>query len=57
MMDDSVQRQLGWSEERKSAWRIERLLEEEIKLLQQILARLPAPATYLPTVGVVVVRE
>ena len=57
MIDDSVQRQLGWTEERKSAYRIEKLLEEEIKLLRQILGRLPAPPTYQPTTAIVVVRE
>jgi hypothetical protein len=35
----------GWSEERRQAHRIERLLEEQIQLLQQILAALP-PATF-----------
>jgi hypothetical protein len=34
--------------------RIERLLEEEVKLLQQILERLPAPPSYLPTIGVTI---
>jgi hypothetical protein len=34
--------------------RIERLLEQEIILLQQILERLPVPQTYQPTVAVTV---
>jgi hypothetical protein len=33
----------GWSEERKQAHRIERLLEEQIKLLQRIAADFPPP--------------
>jgi hypothetical protein len=44
----------GMSEERKQAHRIERLLQEEIKLLQQILAALPKPPQYLPTAVITV---
>jgi hypothetical protein len=44
----------GMSEERKQAHRIERLLQEEIKLLQQILAALPKPAQYLPSTAITV---
>jgi hypothetical protein len=43
MIDDGAQ--LGWSEERRSQWRIEKLLEKEIKLLERISSQLP-PATY-----------
>lgn len=52
-MDDP--NQSGWSEERKAWWRIERLLQSEVILLQQILRRLPAAPQYRPTIGVVVV--
>jgi hypothetical protein len=34
--------------------RIERLLEQEVLLLQQILDRLPAPPTYQPTTGITI---
>jgi hypothetical protein len=45
----------GASEERKQQWRIEYLLEQEIILLKQILARLPASPQYRPPIGIVVV--
>jgi hypothetical protein len=57
LIDDAEVRNLGWSEERKSSWRIERLLEEEIKLLRQIISRLPPPPTYEPTNGIVVIPQ
>jgi hypothetical protein len=36
----------GWSETRKQQYRDERLLGEIIKLLKEVLARLPPLATY-----------
>ena len=39
----------GMSEERKQAHRIERLLQEEIKLLQRIAANFPEPTFPLAT--------
>lgn len=37
--------------------RIVRLLEKEIVLLQQILARLPPRPTYQPTTGITIVQK
>lgn len=37
--------------------RIVRLLEKEIVLLQQILARLPPPPAYQPTTGIAIVQN
>jgi hypothetical protein len=49
----------GWTEERKSAHRIEMLLQEEIKLLRQILAALPQqpPATFQLVTGAKMTRS
>ena len=48
----------GWDESRKAQWRIERLLEQEVLLLRQIVALLtPAPEQYQPTVGIVVIPK
>jgi hypothetical protein len=45
----------GASDESKRQWRIECLLEQEVILLRQILARLPAAPQYFPTTGIAVV--
>jgi len=42
-IDDQEVRDQGWTEERKAAWRIERLLEEQIDLLEQIVVLLTPP--------------
>lgn len=55
MLDDSEVAILGWSEERKQQWRIERLLEMQIRILEKILWRLPPPPTYQPTTDIAVV--
>jgi hypothetical protein len=51
----------GWSEERKQAHRIEKLLEVQIVLLGEILLALnpppPPPPTYQPTIGVQLIRN
>jgi hypothetical protein len=45
----------GWGEERKQAHRIEKLLEEEVKLLRQILQKV-SPAEFRPTTGIKVTK-
>ena len=54
LIDDAVVANQGWPEDRRTQWRIERQLEREIHLLERILARLPPPPKYQPTIGITV---
>jgi hypothetical protein len=41
-------------EENRRLWHIERLLEQEVILLKEILLRLPGPPHYRPTTAITV---